>query len=77
VARPRQAHRTHALLAPVCVWFTEGLGTPVLQDAKALLDELIASSSLAGRDEPAPGVRNGRDWARHAKSPCKPGAIHT
>jgi predicted ATPase len=30
----------HTLLAPVYNWFTGGLGTPVLQDAKALLDEL-------------------------------------
>ena len=30
----------HALLAPVYGWFTEGLGTPVLQEAKALLDAL-------------------------------------
>ena len=30
----------HDLLAPVYGWFTEGFGTPVLQDAKALLDEL-------------------------------------
>jgi class 3 adenylate cyclase/predicted ATPase len=30
----------HALLAPVYGWFTEGFGTPVLQEAKALLDEL-------------------------------------
>ena len=28
------------LLAPVCGWFTEGFGTPVLQEAKALLDKL-------------------------------------
>ena len=28
------------LLAPVYCWFTEGLGTPVLQEAKALLEEL-------------------------------------
>jgi predicted ATPase len=28
------------LLAPVYGWFTEGFGTPVLQDAKALLAEL-------------------------------------
>jgi predicted ATPase len=27
------------LLAPVYGWFTEGLGTPVLREAKALLDE--------------------------------------
>jgi predicted ATPase len=30
------------LLAPIYGWFTEGLGTPVLQDAKALLQELAA-----------------------------------
>jgi predicted ATPase len=30
----------HDLLAPIYNWFTEGFGTPVLQDAKALLDEL-------------------------------------
>jgi predicted ATPase len=30
------------LLAPVHDWFTEGLGTPVLQEAKALLEELAA-----------------------------------
>jgi predicted ATPase len=29
-----------ALLAPIYGWFTEGFDTPVLQDAKALLDEL-------------------------------------
>jgi hypothetical protein len=28
------------LLNPVYGWFTEGFDTPVLQDAKALLDEL-------------------------------------
>jgi predicted ATPase len=30
------------LLAPVYNWFTEGFSTPVLQEAKALLDELSA-----------------------------------
>jgi predicted ATPase len=37
-----QGKRTeaHDLLAPIYGWFTEGLDTPVLQDAKALLDEL-------------------------------------
>jgi hypothetical protein len=34
--RPRQAYRS----SPVYGWFTEGFDTPVLQDAKALLDEL-------------------------------------
>ena len=37
LARPRQARR---LLAPIYGWFTEGFDTPVLQDAKALLDDL-------------------------------------
>ena len=37
-----QGKRTEArgLLAPLYSWFTEGFDTPVLQDAKALLDEL-------------------------------------
>ena len=35
------------LLAPVCDWFTEGFGTPVLQEAKALLEELGANPSSA------------------------------
>jgi predicted ATPase len=37
-----QGKRTEArdLLAPVYNWFTEGFDTPVLQNAKALLDEL-------------------------------------
>jgi predicted ATPase len=37
-----QGKRTEArdLLAPVYSWFTEGFDTPVLQDAKALLDQL-------------------------------------
>jgi predicted ATPase len=39
-----QGRRTEAreLLAPVYGWFTEGFGTPVLQEAKALLEELAA-----------------------------------
>jgi predicted ATPase len=32
----------HALLAPVCGWFTEGFDTADLREAKALLDELSA-----------------------------------
>ena len=37
-----QGKRTaaHELLGPIYGWFTEGFGTPVLQDAKALLEEL-------------------------------------
>jgi tetratricopeptide (TPR) repeat protein len=36
----RKSAQAHALLAPVYGWFTEGFGTPVLQEAKALLEEL-------------------------------------
>ena len=37
-----QVKRTEArdLLAPIYGWFTEGFDTPVLQDAKAFLDQL-------------------------------------
>jgi predicted ATPase len=38
------------LLAPVYGWFTEGFGTPVLQEAKALLDELSANPSAGMGD---------------------------
>ena len=39
----------HDLLSSVYGWFTEGFGTPVVQEAKALLDELA--------DTPAPKLR--------------------
>jgi tetratricopeptide (TPR) repeat protein len=32
--------QAHDLLAPIYGWFTEGFSTPVLQDAKSLLDQL-------------------------------------
>jgi predicted ATPase len=35
-----QRAEAHALLEPVHGWFTEGFDTPVLKEAKALLDEL-------------------------------------
>ena len=40
--RRDQGRRAEAydLLAPVYGWFTEGFGTPVLQEAKILLEEL-------------------------------------
>ena len=41
------------LLTPVYGWFTEGFDTPDLKDAKALLDELVASPG------PTPGVGTG------------------
>ena len=44
LARLQRDHgkRTEArdLLAPIYGWFTEGFDTPVLKDAKALLDQL-------------------------------------
>jgi predicted ATPase len=40
------------LLAPVYGWFTEGFGTPVLQEAGALLEEL-AEEPVRSR-QPAP-----------------------
>jgi predicted ATPase len=41
--RRYQGRRTeaHDLLAPVYGWFTEGFDTPDLEDAKALLDDLV------------------------------------
>jgi hypothetical protein len=36
-----KAAEARELLAPIYGWFTEGFDTPVLQDAKALLDELV------------------------------------
>jgi class 3 adenylate cyclase/tetratricopeptide (TPR) repeat protein len=44
------------LLAPVYGWFTEGFGTPVLKEVKALLDELSAdpSAGMGAGVAPAP-----------------------
>jgi predicted ATPase len=46
LARLRRGQGRHAeardLLVPVYSWFTEGFGTPILQEAKALLEELRA-----------------------------------
>jgi predicted ATPase len=51
-----QDKRTAALdlLAPVYAWFTEAFGTPVLQEAKALLDDLSHSSAFDGGSSAAP-----------------------
>jgi hypothetical protein len=38
--RGLELYEARDLLAPVYNWFTEGFDTPVLQEAKALLDEL-------------------------------------
>jgi predicted ATPase len=42
------------VLAPVYGWFTEGLGTPLLREAKGLLDELSGGTSLAPGQGVAP-----------------------
>jgi predicted ATPase len=39
----------HALLAPICDWFTEGFDTPDLKRAKALLDQLASIRETDGR----------------------------
>jgi predicted ATPase len=51
-----QGNRSEArdLLAPVYGWFTEGFGTPVMQEAKALLDELSAHPNAGIGDDVAP-----------------------
>jgi class 3 adenylate cyclase/predicted ATPase len=48
-ARGRRAE-AHALLAPLCAWFTEGLDTTDLEDAKALLDELASAGNIRPLD---------------------------
>ena len=40
LARSGKAHRSRDLLAPIYGWFTQGFDTPVLKEAKALLEEL-------------------------------------
>jgi hypothetical protein len=52
-----QDKRTAALdlLAPVYGWFTEEFGTPVLQEAKALLDEVSDWSAVPTGDGSAEG----------------------
>jgi hypothetical protein len=39
-AKRRSQAPMPAPMAPVCGWFTEGLDTPDLKEAKALLNEL-------------------------------------
>jgi predicted ATPase len=58
-----QGKRTDARdqLAPVYNWFTEGFGTPVLQEAKALLDELSADPSAGTGDGVAPAPTSSRN----------------
>jgi hypothetical protein len=58
-----QGKRTEArdLLAPVYAWFTEGFDTPVLQEAKALLEELGADPRAGIGDGVAPEPTSNRD----------------
>jgi hypothetical protein len=39
-ARPEAGREAYELLAPVYGWFTEGVATNALEEAKALLDEV-------------------------------------
>jgi hypothetical protein len=41
LCRQRKRIEARDLLAPIYGWFTEGFDTPMLQEAKALLDELM------------------------------------
>ena len=60
-----QGKRTEArdLLSPVYNWFTEGLDTPVLMEARALLDELGIERRLQNADP------QGRAWSSARSSP--------
>jgi predicted ATPase len=40
LAKEGRPDEAHAILANVYGWFTEGIDTPDLKDAKALLDQL-------------------------------------
>jgi predicted ATPase len=49
----------HDLLAPVYGWFAEGFATPVLQGAKALLNELADTAPPASRNSGVADVSAG------------------
>jgi tetratricopeptide (TPR) repeat protein len=51
----------HDLLSSVYGWFTEGFGTPVLNEANGLLDELSADPSPGMGDEVAPAPTSSRN----------------
>jgi tetratricopeptide (TPR) repeat protein len=57
-----QGKRSEArdLLGAVYGWFTEGFGTPVLQEAKALLDELSPDHTVGMGDDVAPSPASSR-----------------
>jgi hypothetical protein len=56
----KRAEARH-LLTPPCVWFTEGFGTPILQEAKTLLDGLGADPSAGMGDGVAPAPASSRN----------------
>ena len=64
-------HEAQALLAPVYNWFTEGFDTPVLQDAKALLDQLASTSSAISPSRRLPRPSGGGELTRgHGQLPA-------
>jgi tetratricopeptide (TPR) repeat protein len=71
--RDQDRHReAHEVLAPVKAWFTEGIDTPDLIEADALLRELdaCATSFCAGRSNPASsGSRQGAPLSLTAFDP--------
>ena len=76
-----QGKRTEALglLAPVYGWFTEGFGTPVLQEAKALLGQLALirkGSPNAYFGGAATNSASCSGWCRRSKFPsCSPPGV--
>jgi len=70
--RERGADReAQVLLAPVYNWFTEGFDTPVLQDAKALLDKLASTSSAVSPSRRLPRSSGGGERTRgHGQQPA-------
>jgi predicted ATPase len=66
----RQGKRDDAreLLAPIYGWFTEGLDTADLQEAKALLEELggrdRSALPLSYMDPPTPSVPRQTPWSQ-------------
>ena len=47
-AKQGDSRKAHDLLAPIYGWFTEGLGTPDLVEAKELLDDLASAPQAFG-----------------------------
>jgi class 3 adenylate cyclase/tetratricopeptide (TPR) repeat protein len=58
---PGTRGEAYDLLAAVYGWFSEGFGTPVLQEARVLLDELSADPSSGRGDGVAPAPTSSRN----------------